>query len=105
MLDTFSYLLYNTSMSQIETDVAEWLINHKDGLQSEITNRHCPSYHLFPDRLKDLYDDFYSDGVMKILRDKVVDSFNLNYEQIELFFTKKFVIITIGKQILEIPKE
>lgn len=91
-------------MSQIEIDVAEWLMQHKDGLQAEINSRHSPSYHLFPDRLKDLYDDFYSDGVMTILRDKVMDSFNLDYEQIELFFNKNFVIITIGKSILEIPK-
>lgn len=91
-------------MNQIKTDVAEWLIQHKDGLQAEINSRHSPSYHLFPDRLKDIYDEFYSNGVMKILRDKVMDSFNLSYEEIELFFNKNYVKICIGKEILELPK-
>lgn len=91
-------------MSQIRIDVAEWLIAHKDGLQADIHSRHTQYYHLFPAFLADIYEYYYANGVMEILRNKIMDSFNLNYEEIELFFNKRYVIMCLGDKIFDPPK-
>ncbi len=91
-------------MNQLECDVAEWLLQHKDGLLSELEARHNINYQLFPDSLFYIYLDQYEQGALSIVQNKIVESFNTNLEDVS-FLTKDFVVKLLGVNFLQPKKE
>lgn len=74
--------------------IAEWLLAHKEGLQTIIKTRYA-SQGLFPE--KDL-PEAYTEGVLNIIKREIEQSLQLNPEIINLTLTPKFIIMVYGEE-------
>lgn len=86
-------------MSQSEYDIAEWLLNNKEGLIDKIKKAHNPNYNLLPVVLFDIYLDNYVRHVLNIIKYDLQSAFNLDPESLENI-TKEYVVNILGKEIL-----
>lgn len=88
----------------VEVEAGEWLLKHGDTAIESLQNRINPHYKLLPDFAYDIFLESYETEVMRLLREAVMTSLNLNSEQIDLFFTKHYVIMLLGNSIFK-PRE
>lgn len=92
-------------MNNIEREVADWLLKHGKDIISEYNKSNPPKlWEIFPDDLYDAYLEWFPENIVNILKDNVIHSLNINYEECSLFFDKKFVIMILGKDVLCPPK-
>lgn len=82
-----------------EVEVGEWLLKHGETCLEPLKTRISPNYKLLPDFAFDMFLDSYEEEVLKILKKSVMESLNLNPEQIDLFFNKQYVKMLLGNQI------
>lgn len=91
-------------MNDIKFQVSEWLLKHGEETLSNLQKRINPNYKLLPDFAYEMFLDNYSDEAFKILKNDAALSLNINMEEMSLFFTKQWVIMLLGKDVLCPPK-
>jgi hypothetical protein len=75
----------------LEYDIAQYILQHKEGLQDKISHLYKPSWQLFPDSIQDIYLEQYEQGVLSILRDELKDAFQLDPEMMQTRISTEFI--------------
>lgn len=88
-------------MNQLQIDIADWLLHHKDGLKDELRHLHRPCYHLFPNSILDIYFEQYAEQAVIIIQNRVQESFKLNSEEKEIIVNKSFLYKILGFNFFE----
>lgn len=83
----------------LEYDIAQWLLQHKEGLQAKLNTLYRPASHLFPPALLDVYLHQYSEGATHIIQQEISNSFNLDPETLQTRINKDFIKL-IAKDLL-----
>lgn len=86
-------------MSNKEAEVGEWILKHGETIVRSVKARINQNYKLLPDFLYEIFLDSYSDEVLKVLRESTMESLNFNPDDLDLFFTKNWVKMLLGKEI------
>ncbi len=90
--------------SQLECDIARWIITHRSGLIRKILLTHNSGYHLFPANLIDIYLDNYADNILTIIKREIQNHLNLNPEEISLIVTQDWLKLLLGHKFFIPPK-
>lgn len=88
----------------LEYDLAQWVLQHKEGLHDKIAHLHRPNNHLFPETLQEIYFHQYEEAVLDVLKKEISESFNLDPETLTSRVTKQF-ISSIAQDLLDPKKE
>lgn len=82
-----------------QIEVSDWLLKHGSETLQDLQKRINPNYKLLPDFAYEIFLDNYSDEALKTLRESVMKSLNINFEEIELFFNKEYVKLVLGNKV------
>lgn len=90
--------------NDLKFQASEWLLKHGDETLEDLRKRINPNYKLLPDFAFEIFLESYEKEVFKILKNDVAISLNASPEQLDLFFTKNYIIMLLGREILCPPK-
>lgn len=77
-------------MDNIDYDISEWLLLHKEGLKEQLSSLHKDTS-FFPASLLEIYYSQYEDAALYLIRKEIANSFNLDPESIQTRITKNLI--------------
>jgi len=84
-----------------ELEVAEWLIENKEGIEALVKSKAHPAYQFFPDKLFEIYTDAYAKNVINIIKKELEASVLLNPEEVTSFVTPELITAIFGSGLLK----
>ena len=77
-----------------ECEIANYLLQHKEGLEELIKKNVKEHSDLFPPSLYNIYLEQYKEAALQIIRDQLINYYTP--EELSLIISEKFVIMVLG---------
>lgn len=87
-----------------EIEAADYLLKHGETLVKDFRDTLNPNLRLLPDFYIEIFEENYSEILFEVLKHEIEISLKVNPEDLDLFFTKNWVTMLLGKDVLCLPK-